>query len=317
MNRNNIFESTEENIVAAAERLKSGGLVVYPTETVYGLGGNAYDDGVVAKIFSCKQRLEINPVNVCYASLDDASKDVVINEKARVLAENFFPGAMTLLLERRAETRISLLCSAGMDIVGVRVPSEPVALRLLSMLDFPLATPSANRSKKISPTNAEVVAENFREQDITILDGGRSSIGIESTIIDCTKEKIEIVRLGAVPIDEIIEKCNLNPSDISYPDKRSVKYYSTNKKLVVNANDAGEDDALLAFGRPIKNNCRYVLNLSESMDLSEAAANLFAMMHALDRSDAKKICVMKIPNVGVGIAINDRLLKAAGFSCEI
>lgn len=308
-----IILPTYENIRSACKILINGELVAFPTETVYGLGGNAYDDHAVAKIFSYKNRSEINPISVCYSSLESSSDDVIITDSAFLLSKSFLPGPLTLLLQRKQKSRISLLCSAGTDTVGIRISSNPIALKLLSMIPFPLAAPSANKSTKLSPTNIDAVYESLKDNaNLTILDGGQCAIGIESTIIDCTNDKPQILRLGAISETEILQKCNLQISKI---DKRQnpsdkIKHYATNKKIILNASEAEKDDALLAFGNPIENQCKYILNLSEKGILTEAAANLFKMLHELDKTNAAKICVMPIPNTGIGVAINDRLLKA-------
>ncbi len=310
----NIILPTSENVQTASKLLLNGELVAFPTETVYGLGGNAYDDNVVAKIFAYKNRSEMNPISICYPDLESAFEDVTITDSARLLSKQFLPGPITFLLKRNPKSKISLLCSAGTDTIGIRVPSNPIALKLLSMIPFPLAAPSANKSTKISPTNANAVSENLKEnENLTILDGGQCLIGIESTIIDCTSDKLCILRSGAVSENEILERCKLQLLKInkSYnlPDK--FKHYATQKKIILNADRVDKKDALLAFGTPIENQCKYVLNLSEKHDLTEAAANLFRMLHELDKTNAEKICVMPVPNTKIGAAINDRLLKAS------
>lgn len=310
----NMLLPTSENIQIASELLLNGELVAFPTETVYGLGGNAYDDNIVAKIFAYKNRSEINPISVCYPDLESASKDVIITDSASLLSEKFLPGPITILLKRKPKSKISLLCSAGTDLIGIRVPSNSIALKLLSMISFPLAAPSANKSTKISPTNAIAVSESLKEnENLTILDGGQCLIGIESTIIDCTCDKLRILRSGAISENEILEKCNLQflKFNKSHNLTDKFKHYTTQKKIILDVNRADKEDALLAFGKPIKNQCRYVLNLSEKYNLTEAAANLFRMLHELDKTNAEKICIMPIPNTGIGAAINDRLLKAS------
>lgn len=293
----------------AAEALLKGELVAFPTETVYGLGGNAFDDGAVAKIFLYKNRSEFNPISVCYKSLDDADPDVDITDLARLISAYFLPGAITLLLKRKPLSRLSWLCSAGLDVVGVRIPSSDVAINLLKKLPFPLAAPSANRSTEISPTSAQIVSESLKFNDnLIIIDDGKSQIGIESTIIDLTSVTPCITRIGVISADDISKKIGI---DIAITNsKNTIKHYQTKKTLIINALHADPADALLAFGEPFHNSCKYLLNLSDKKDLNEAAANLFSMLHQLDQTDANKICVMPILNEGIGIAINSRLNEA-------
>ena len=196
----------------------------------------------------------------------------------------------------------------------VRIPSHPVAQKLLALLDFPLAVPSANKSSKISPTTAQEVSESLKDNDdLMILDDGRCRIGIESTIVDLTDEKPKILRYGAISEEEIFEKCGLifEKDQNSVRAFNSIKHYVTSKKVKINVSEVGKNDALLAFGKPLKNQCRYVLNLSPSGDLKEAAANFFSMLQQLDATDVENICIMSIPEAGIGVALNDRIRKAA------
>lgn len=295
-----------ENIDLAADILSDGNLVAFPTETVYGLGGNAYSDEVVASIFSCKKRSEFNPLSICYKNLESAANDVEITDYARRIATKFLPGPITLLLKRRPDSQLSLLCSAGLNTIGVRIPANSIAIDLLSRLNFPLAAPSANTSEKLSHTTAKSVNKDL--DNIAILDGGKCSLGIESTIVDCSGENIIIRRQGVITIDELAAKCNFLMEKIKFEEK--TKKFILKKPIILNATSVNTDDALLAFGKPLKNNCYKMLNLSEKMELDEAAANLFSMLQELENSDAKRICVMPIPNISLGIAINNRLISA-------
>ncbi|MDR2794422.1 MAG: threonylcarbamoyl-AMP synthase [Holosporaceae bacterium] len=310
-----IHKPTIENIKSAAQELSNGNLVVFPTETVYGLGGNAYNDTSVAKIFSCKNRPEFNPLSVCYESLERASADIFIDEKAWLLAKCFLPGPVTMLLKRKPTSQLSWLCSVGLDTIGIRIPDHPVAQMLLAHLPFPLAAPSANQSGKISPTSAADVVDAMETESLCIIDGGSCKIGIESTIVDLTGDNPVIVRLGAIGENEITVKCgwSFRKNNLETPAKL-LKHYTPGKKIVLNCHAVDESDALLAFGALFPNSCAHVLNLSANGDLNEAAANLFAMIRQLDKTDAQRICVMPIPNVGIGVSINDRLHKAATAS---
>ena len=293
----------------ACEVLKSGDLLAFPTETVYGLGGNAYSDEVVSKIFKYKNRSPFNPVSVCYSSFYDASRDVEINPKAELLANEFLPGALTIVLKKKVDSKISWMCSAGGDTVGIRVPNNPLALDLLKKLDFPLAAPSANTSSELSTTTAQSVCESLKNcSDLVILDGGTCNLGIESTIIDLSVEsQPKILRKGVISQEEIEDRCGFALVEI---ECSKFSHYKPTKPIVMNVQKIEKEDALLAFGNPISE-AKYCLNLSSNSDLTEAAKNFFLMLRKLDSTDAKRICVMPIPNVGIGLAINDRLKKAS------
>lgn len=291
----------------ACDVLKRGDLLAFPTETVYGLGGNAYSNEAVAKIFKYKNRSPFNPISVCYPSFYDASRDVEINSKAELLAKEFLPGALTIVLKKKSDSRISWMCSAGGDTVGIRVPNNPIALELLKKLDFPLAAPSANTSSELSTTTTQSVIESLKNcDDLVILDGGVCNLGIESTIVDLSIEnQPKILRKGAISQEEIENKCGLTVVE----EKRSkLSHYKPIKPIVINVQKVKKEDALLAFGNPISG-AKHCLNLSRNSDLTEAAKNFFLMLRKLDSTDAKRICVMPIPNVGIGSAINDRLEK--------
>lgn len=295
----------------AVQSLCSDVPVAFPTETVYGLGANAYSDRAVANIFVYKNRPRFNPVSVCYKSVESASNDLIFTNEA-VEISRLLPGPVTIVLEKKDESRLSQLCSPNTKTIGLRIPKNEIALKLLDAVPFPLAAPSANKSGNLSPVSAESVAEDFCDADnLIILDGGKCSIGIETTIIDCSRETPCLIRSGAISAEEISGRCGVNI--IANPDETHAnnKYHGT-KPVIINFTSACfPDDAILAFGKPIENDCKYVLNLSPSGDLGEAAANFFPMLDTLMKSPAARICVMPIPNIGIGIAINDRLQKAA------
>lgn len=293
----------------ACEVLKSGGLLAFPTETVYGLGGNAYSDEAVAKIFQYKNRSPFNPVSVCYSSFYKASQDVEVNSKAELLAKEFLPGAVTIILNKKVNSKISWMCSAGGNTVGIRVPNNSLALDLLKKLDFPLAAPSANTSSELSTTTVQSVCESLKNcDDLVVLDGGTCNLGIESTIVDLSVEsRPKILRKGAISQEEIEDRCGFA---LVETECSKFSHYKPKKPVVIDVQKIEKDDALLAFGNPISG-AKYCLNLSNNSDLTEAAKNFFLMLRKLDSTDAKRICVMPIPNIGIGLSINDRLKKAA------
>ncbi len=292
----------------ACEVLRNGNLLAFPTETVYGLGGNAYSDEVVAKIFKYKNRSPFSPVSVCYPSFYSAYRDVEINPKAELLAKEFLPGALTIVLKKKIDSKISWMCSAGGDTVGIRVSNNPIALDLLKKLDFPLAAPSANISSELSTTTAQSVSESLKHcDDLVILDGGVCNLGIESTIVDLSVEnQPKILRKGAISQEEIENKCGFT---LVETECSKFSHYKPTKPLVINVQKIEKEDALLAFGNPISG-AKYCLNLSSNSDLTEAAKNFFLMLRKLDSTNAERICVMPIPNINIGLAINDRLKKA-------
>lgn len=324
-----IFEATDENIRKAAERLKEGGLVALPTETVYGLGADATNDRAVASIFAAKGRPVFNPVIVHFSNKEQAAESVVFNDKASHLAELFWPGPLTLILPRQADAKISLLCSAGLPTLAVRCPAHPVARQLIKALGRPIAAPSANASGTLSPTTPQHVLNSLGENAGMILAGGKASVGVESTVVDMTGDIPVLLRPGAVTLEDLqqhlgevlveTEAVNDNPKSPG----QLLKHYAPQTPLRLKAIDVKPGEALLAFGsikfmgiqgggaaRDLPANA--LQNLSEKGDLEEAAAHLFSMLHFLDSGGFKSIAVMNIPEVGLGVAINDRLRRAAG-----
>jgi L-threonylcarbamoyladenylate synthase len=301
----------DDEIDLAVALLKGGGLVSFPTETVYGLGGNALSDSAVTDIYAAKQRPSFNPLIVHIASIEMAKKYVQWNDRAGILAEKFWPGSLTLVLPRAENCELSLLTSAGMDSVAIRMPAHPLALALLEKSGLPLAAPSANKSGRVSPTLAQHVQEEFGD-DLMVLDGGACAVGIESTIIDLTTTPATILRHGKIvreDLEKYIEVGEYNSDEIKASGMMK-SHYAPNAKLRMNAESIEEGEALLAFGKPLFG-AAIIENLSKTGNLEEAAANLFRMLRSLDSKKPKTIAVMKIPNHGLGIAINDRLQRAA------
>lgn len=293
------------DIEVAVDILYSGGLVAFPTETVYGLAGNAYDDDVVSSIFQYKLRPSFKPISVCYPNFGSAENDVDITELARFLSDRFLPGPLTMVLNRKKESRVSLLCSAGEDTLGIRVPNNEIALTILQKLDFPLALPSANKSQEFSATSAQDVAKGLGfNENLTIINDGTCDIGLESTIVDLT-EKIPIVtRVGALSVETLERVCGIN---FIVQEKNGMKHYKLRKKVVINAFSAGKNDAFVGFGNTTFSDCKYFYNLSESGNLLEAAKNFFSVFQQITLSDVDKIYVAPIPAKGIGLAINSRL----------
>jgi len=309
-----ITAATPAAIREAAALIRDGKLVAFPTETVYGLGANALDDFAVSAIFAVKERPQFNPLIVHVLDRMEAVEIVTFNAPARALADAFWPGALTLVLPRREPSPLALLVSAGLETAAVRSPSHEVARALLDVSGVPIAAPSANRSSRISPTTAEAVAEELGGRVPLILDGGPCPLGVESTVIGFEEEKPVLLRAGAVPredIERLIGPVGKPGGDEIRAPGQMVSHYAPHTHLRLNARDVREDEALLAFGPHVPQGTNMVRNLSERGDLREAAANFFAMMRALDKSGARAIAVMPVPNEGLGEAINDRLRRAA------
>ena len=301
----------------AAALLRAGGLVAFPTETVYGLGANAGSDAAVAGIFAAKDRPQFNPLIVHFTGAEAAAAEVVFDERARRVAAAFWPGPLTLVLPRRPESRLSLLCSAGLDSQAVRVPAHAVAQRLLAEVGLPLAAPSANASGRISPTTAAHVAASLGARVPMILDGGPCDIGLESTVLDLSGPDAAILRPGAISaqdltpiLDKVTREGEGDPGGLRGPGMM-VSHYAPGHPVRLEATEVAADEALLAFGPEVPAGAAETLNLSPAGDLKEAAANLFAYLHRLDALPVRAIAVMPIPADGLGTAINDRLKRAA------
>ena len=314
---NEIREPTASAIDQAAAALRAGELVAFPTETVYGLGADATNGAAVAAIFAAKRRPRFNPLIIHVATLRQATELVEFDDRAVRLGEAFWPGPLTLVLPRTAKCPVSLLASAGLETLAVRIPDNKVAMALLEATAKPIAAPSANTSGTVSPTRAIHVAEDLGPKVALILDGGPCRIGIESTIIAIASEGVTILRHGAVEETRIEEV--LGQRLLEQPrDNRRVRapgqlesHYAPKAALRLDAQTVAPNEALLAFGTALDGASR-TLNLSPGRDLTEAAANLFAMIKELDDPGFRAIAVMAIPEVGLGIAINDRLRRAGG-----
>lgn len=311
-----VVPATEESIQDAAVRLRRGELVAFPTETVYGLGAAATDDRAVARIFEAKERPSFNPLIVHVAETAAIAPHVEVSDLAIRLAAAFWPGPLTLVMRRAVGAGLSRLVSAGLDTVAVRVPRHPVARALLREVDLPVAAPSANVSGRLSPTTAAHVAASLGGRVDLILDGGPCLGGLESTIVDATGAAPRLLRAGLVTVDEI-EAVAGPLADAPSPSGATVEapgmmdsHYAPAKPLRLDVSEVGRTEGLLAFGEPLSG-AAVTRNLSPAGDLVEAAANLFAMLHDLDAADVTGIAVMPVPAAGLGIAINDRLRRAA------
>lgn len=306
-------------ILEAGRLIRSGALVAFPTETVYGLGADATNGRAVAAIFEAKGRPHFNPLIVHVPDLAAAERIAVVTRAARGLAEAFWPGPLTLVLKRRPEAGVSDLVSAGLETIAVRVPAQPVAQALLAAAARPLAAPSANRSGRVSPTTAAHVNDDLGGKVGMILDGGATQHGLESTVVDATEDgRVVLLRPGAVP-RAAIEAVLGGPlaegpaHDDAHPTSpgQLASHYAPNAALRLDARDVRPGEGLLAFGPDAPATDGPSINLSPRGDLTEAAAALFAALRDLDRTGVATIAVMPIPDHGLGEAINDRLRRAA------
>ena len=311
-----IVTSGPSGIARASAVLRSGGLVAFPTETVYGLGADATDDRAVAAVFAAKDRPRFNPLIIHVGSLDMARKLARFDDRAGEVASQFWPGPLTLVLPRRPDSGLSLLASAGLDTVAVRMPAHPAARALLSAAALPVAAPSANRSGSVSPTTPKHVLASLGDRIDLVLAAGRCEVGLESTILDLTGAVPRELRAGGVPREALadvlgpIEVDDGADGDRPKSPGRLARHYAPSVPVRMAARDVGPDEALLTFGPDLRKG-PLVRNLSEGGDLNEAAANLFAMLHDLDSNDISGIAVAPIPETGLGAAINDRLRRAA------
>ena len=307
-----IWPANRDNIRKAAELLRAGGLVAFPTETVYGLGADAANDDAVARVFAAKRRPEFNPLIVHVASIVAARRLIDVEGRAAALAEKFWPGPLTLVGQRLPSSGLSLLVSAGLDTAAVRVPAHPIAQALLSEAGVPIAAPSANMSGTVSPTTAKHVVRSLDGLVDAVLDGGACAVGIESTVIDISATPFTLLRPGGLSREEIetVARPIALPDDataVRAPGMLS-RHYAPRRPLRLNVTRVEPGETVLGFGPTTP---KGALNLSPTGKVVEAAANLFAMLRQLDESGDGPIAVMPIPNTGIGVAINDRLRRAA------
>jgi L-threonylcarbamoyladenylate synthase len=312
MSATRLVPASPGNIGEAAKFLLEGRLVALPTETVYGLGANAFDDAAVSAVFAAKARPEFNPLIVHVMGREEAEKLAVFTPPARRLADAFWPGGLTLVLARREPSRLSLLLSAGLDTIALRVPAHSVAQALLCEAGVPIAAPSANRSGRLSPTTAAAVLEELNGDLAMILDDGPCPTGLESTIVGFDGDKPVLLRPGAVTreaVQSVVGPLSEPTDDRVRAPGMLKSHYAPRARLRLDATSVNPGEALLAFGPAIPG-AQVICNLSPNGDLKEAAANLFAMLRRLDMK-ASAIAVMPIPRHDLGEAINDRLARAA------
>lgn len=312
-----IAPADKDSVSRAARALAAGELVAFPTETVYGLGADATNERAVAKIFAAKGRPRFNPLIVHVPDLAAARSIAEFNSRAEAVAKAFWPGPLSVVLPRRSGSGLSLLVSAGLDTVAIRIPGDDLARELLTAAGRPVAAPSANASGEVSPTAARHVAQSLPGPDDggpgLILDAGPCGVGLESTVIDLSGGQPAILRPGGVTAEDLRVQLGALPMagvDDAAPKSPGMlsRHYAPKTPLRMDATARQPDEALLGFGPDYAD---ATVNLSPSANLTEAAANLFAMLRDLDGQAHTAIAVAPVPDHGLGAAINDRLRRAA------
>ena len=303
------------SIVEAARILRAGGLVAFPTETVYGLGADATSDAAVAKIYAAKGRPSFNPLIAHFEDAAAARRQAVFTAEAESLAQAFWPGPLTLVLPVAPHTTVGALARAGLDTIALRVPAHAIAHKLIAETGLPLAAPSANISGRVSPVTAAHVRDDLAGRIDLILDAGACPIGVESTIISCLEDGPRLLRPGGIArsaIEAVLGRALADFASGGAPvsSGQLASHYAPRARLRLAATSLGAGEAGLDFGGvfPIAEN---VLDLSTAGDPTEAAANLFSHLRALDSRGFATIAVAPIPDAGLGEAINDRLMRAA------
>ena len=299
----------EDQVEAAAAAIREGHVVAFPTETVYGLGGDGTSDEAIAAIYAAKDRPSFNPLILHIADPAEAEAIADLPEEARTLASAFWPGPLTIVAPLKAGAKVSRLACAGLPRVALRAPAHPLARRLLAAVGRPVAAPSANPSGRISPTTADHVMAGLSGRIAGVLDGGACGVGLESTIIGFGDGPPQLLRAGGVPAEEIeavLGRTLAAAGEAITAPGQLASHYAPEARLRLNATAAREGEVLLGFGDAPG----AAINLSPAGDLTEAAARLFAALHELD-GRAAAIAVSPIPETGLGRAINDRLRRAA------
>jgi L-threonylcarbamoyladenylate synthase len=318
-----ILPANEAAVARAARCLAQGGLVAFPTETVYGLGADAANAGAIARIYEAKGRPSFNPLIAHVGDIEAGMRVARFDATAKKLAEAFWPGPLTLVLPRTNDCAVADLATAGLDTIAIRVPAHPVARSILRAFGGPVVAPSANLSGHVSATSAAHVQSDLMGRIDLIVDGGAVPVGVESTIVGCFDAPM-LLRPGGLPRDEIervlgrqlawlAENADKGTGQPLAPGMLT-SHYAPRTPMRLNAGDVEAGEALLAFGPasvPGMEAASAVMNLSARADLAEAAANLFGYLRALDSKGARAISVMPVPHHGLGEAINDRLRRAA------
>ena len=310
----NIYKANKANLKKAKKNIENNNVIGIPTETVYGLAGNAYSNISIKKIYILKKRPSFNPLIIHYKNLSALKKDVMLNKHFIKLHNAFCPGPITFILNKKNKCKISKKATAGNNTVAVRIPNHKVIRKLLSISKFPLAAPSANISSKLSPVTTSDVKDEFGNKIKLILNGGKTKIGLESTIVDLT-DKVSILRPGGITIEQLEKvlhrklKLKNFSKNIKSPGQLGF-HYSPGIPVRLNAKYPKKNEAFLQFSGKSENKNNYFI-LSKKRNMREAAKNLFSILRLIKKKGYSSIAVSKIPNQGLGLAINDRLKKAS------
>ena len=310
----NIFPFSKKILNKTIKVLNKGSIAGVPTETVYGLAGNAYSKSSIVKIFKLKGRPKSNPLIIHYYDIKQILGDVIVNNNFKKLYKKFCPGPITFILKKNKNSKIHSLACAKLQTVAIRFPKHRIIRSILKNINYPLAMPSANISSNVSPVCAKDVQEEFKKKIKLIINGGQSRIGIESTVIDLTS-KPKILRPGIIDlskIEKILElkvKKNINILKVKSPGMLK-KHYSPGIPVLINQSKPDNISAFVYLGRKHRNKKRF-FSLSKSSNLKEAASNLYRTLRLIKKKGFKKIQIEKIPSLGPGIAINDRIKRAA------
>ena len=305
------------NLDKAINILKNGELIIFPTETVYGLGGDATNKKTIKKIYKLKKRPIINPIICHFKNINQIEKNFLITPRAYDLANKFWPGPLTLILEKKDSSHINSILSNNNKFVGCRIPNHQIALNLLNEIDFPIAAPSANISSKLSSTRISHISDILLK-NAYFVDGGESLYGLESTVVKVIDDKnAQILRLGSITLEQIKKiipntKIDNVKNSLVSPGQLT-KHYSPNKNIRINVDYVKEDESLLNFGSNDLKSKILELNLSHDSNLEEASKNFYNFLHILDKSNCKGIAIANIPNEGLGKTLNDRLMRAASI----
>ncbi len=310
----NIYKNSLQNLRKAKKILEKNHIIAVPTETVYGLAGNAYSNSSIKKIYKLKKRPKINPLIIHYYNIRSLSKDAYMDKNFLKLYNKFSPGPLTYILKIKKNSKISPLANAKLKTIAVRFPKNKIVRNLLSMLKFPLAIPSANISSAVSPVNHEDVLDEFSKKIKFIFDGGACTIGLESTVVNLCG-KIQILRPGSIDkkqISKILGKkifISKSKKKIISPGQLS-RHYSPGIPIKLNCKKKDDKAAFIVFGKKYKN-AKDIFNLSKNGNLKEAGRKLYKTLRKIKKLGYKKINISKIPNKKIGIAINDRLKRAS------
>ena len=310
----NIYSPNRANLKKAKKNIENNNVIGMPTETVYGLAGNAYSNKSIKKIFLLKKRPLFNPLIIHFKNLENLEKDVIFNDDFIKLYKAFCPGPITFILKKNPKSNVSLKATSGKKTIAIRFPKHKTARKLLSLLKVPLAAPSANISSKLSPTSAADVVDEFKNKIKFVLDGGKSKIGLESTIVDLTNIPA-ILRPGSITPQEISKILNKkveikkNKKLIKSPGQLKL-HYSPGIPVKMNKSAPDKNEAIIGFGKNFKIG-KNRFNLSKNGNLKEAANKLYKTMRKIKNSSFKSLAVSKIPDIGIGLAINDRIRKAS------